>query len=285
MPEPEGTPAVAIVDSTGKFSEKWRESLPEDIRGEESLKVVTDFPGLVRQHINAQKMVGKDKVVLPGPNATDAEKDAFFTAIGRPKTAGDYKVEIPEELKDVFDPARLEKARAIAHKLGVTQAQFEGYMKAEGEAAMELLAGQDTVDETAKLNADQELRKRFGGAYDERMHIANRLVSEICPEPSKQFNLLQKFGNDPDFIEFVSDAGAKLVEHKGLIAELTMLTPRENEKKMDALRATPGFLMVDPATGKFLHDTDPARHKGIIAEIDRLVKETYPETRPARRGT
>jgi len=285
MPEPEGTPApVAIVDSSGKFSETWRDSLPEDIRGDESLKVVTDFPGLVRQHINAQKMIGKDKVVVPGPNASDAERDAFFTAIGRPKTAGDYKVEIPPDLKGIFDPARLDKARAIAHKLGVTQAQFEGYMKAEAEAATELLAGEDKATEAAKQSANDELRRRFGGAYDERMHVANRLVSEICPEPSKQFNMLQKFGNDPDFIEFVSDCGAKLVEHKALIAEITRATPKEAESKMAELRATPGYLMVDKTTGKLLKDTDPAKHKAITDEITKLVKETYPAARPARTG-
>jgi hypothetical protein len=281
IPEP-----VAIVDSSGKFSDTWRDSLPEDIRGDESLKVVTDFPGLVRQHINAQKMVGKDKVVLPGPNATDAEKDAFFTAIGRPKTAGDYTVVVPGELKDIFEPTRLEKARQVAHKLGITQAQFEGYMAAEIEAAKEMLGGQDEADQLARQTADKDLRTRFGGAYDERMHVANRLVEEICrgdADESRKIALLQKFGNDPDFIEFTSDCGAKLVEHKGLIADLTQQTPKEKESRMAELRATPGFIIPDK-DGKYLNDTDPQKKKAIMAEINRLTVEAYPDARPARLG-
>ena len=80
MPDPDPTPdptPVALVNADGTFSENWKESLPEEIRGDKSLDVVTDFNGLVSQHINAQKMLGKDKVVLPGPNATDEERGAF----------------------------------------------------------------------------------------------------------------------------------------------------------------------------------------------------------------
>jgi hypothetical protein len=280
-----GTP-TALVDGTGKLAENWQQSLPEDIRNEECLKVVTDFPGLVRQHINAQKMVGKNKVVVPGPNATDAEKDAFFTAIGRPKTAGDYQVTVPEELKDIFAPDRMQKGQDYAHKLGITQDQFEGWMQFEINNAKDLLAGEDQNEDLARQEADKELRTRFGGAYDERMHVANRLVADICKgdaDESRKISLLQKFGNDPDFIEFVSDCGAKLVEHKALIADLTQQTPKEKEARLAELRATPGFVLPDK-DGKYLADTDPQKKKAIMAEIDKLTLEAYPDARPARLG-
>jgi len=278
---------VALVNADGTFAANWRDSLPEDIRADKSLDVVTDFNGLVSQHVNAQKMLGKDKVVLPGPNATDEEKDAFFTAIGRPATPGDYQFALPDEMKELVNADRLKDAKEIAHKLGITQAQFEGYMKAELEAAGLAVQGAEEQQALDMQNGIDEMRKRFGGAYDERMHIANRLVHEICKgdaDESRKIALLEAFGNNPDFIEFVSDCGAKLVEHKALIAEMTQDTPKEAVAKLDELRATPGFITADPATGKLLAETDPAKKKAILAEIDKLTLQAYPETRPPRPG-
>jgi len=272
-----------LVDHTGAFSKNWRDSLPEDIRGDKSLDVVTDFPNAIKQLVNANKMIGRDKVVVPGPNATDQEKSAFFDAIGRPKTPADYKVEVPKDLGEIFTKDRMDKAKALAHKLGATQEQFAGYMQDEIQNTIELLKGDDEALAKEREDAIKDLHKRFGGAYDERMHLSNRMVSEMCKDdPSKQMRILGKFGNDPDFIEFCSDAGAKLVEHKVLIGQLTGSTPKENEKRLAELRMTPGFMIPD-AEGKLLSDTNPFKHKQILEEIDRITNENIKAEEQARR--
>jgi len=277
---------VPIVGADGTFAPNWRDGAPDDLKGEKALDVIEDFWGGIRQTVNAQKLIGADKVVLPGPNATDEERNEFYKAIGALETPGDYKITVPEELKDRIGSEEIAKIQQKAHALHATQGQLDAYLK--DEFADILQANVDAKEQQAvdKQNAIDEMRKRFAGAFDERMHIANRLIAEICKgdaNESRKIALLEAFGNNPDFIEFASDCGAKLVEHKALIAEMTHDTPKEALAKLAELRATPGFTIPDEK-GELLQNTNPAKKKAIMAEIEKLTYEAYPETRPKRPG-
>ena len=52
-------------------------------------------------------------------------------------------------------------------------------MKAEAAAALQLLEDEDKQHNLDIEQHDNELRKRFGSAYDERLHVAIRLIEEI----------------------------------------------------------------------------------------------------------
>ena len=47
----------------------WKESLPDDLRDNPSLKSIQDVPGLAKSFIHAQKMVGADFIVAQGIEA------------------------------------------------------------------------------------------------------------------------------------------------------------------------------------------------------------------------
>ena len=62
----------------------WRNAVDEGLRGDASLADITDINGMVKSYIHGQKMVGADKIVIPGEDASDDERGAFFTKLGRP---------------------------------------------------------------------------------------------------------------------------------------------------------------------------------------------------------
>jgi len=101
----------------------WKESLPEDLKNDPSLLTVKDVPGLAKSYIHAQKMIGADKIALPGKNASEEEWDAVYNRLGKPEEAKAYEEDfgdlpIPEENVKNFKDA--------AHKLGLNQTQFKG---------------------------------------------------------------------------------------------------------------------------------------------------------------
>lgn len=260
-----------LVDADGNFSENWRESLDEDIREEKCLDVVTNFPSAIKQLVHAQKGVGKNKIAVPTDKSDASEWDAFYTAVGRPKTVDDYKVDVPEDFKEIFTDDRMSKARAIAHELGVTQKQFEGWVKHEINSAMELLQKEEKDEEAARAIAESKLKEEFGQAYQERMNVANRLLAEAIPNEESRLNFLEKYGSDPDFIRFASVVGARLVESKAMVAELTQNTPGQAREKIQTLQATEGYL------NGTLKQKDPVRHEQITNELRDLYKQLYPE--------
>ena len=119
---------------------EWIKNVPEDMRGEPSLALVKDFPGLVKSYVHGQKMVGADKIALPGTDASDDTWNEFYGKLGRPETAADYGLKKPEDLPEGFPYSEdIEKDFGEqAHKLGLTPKQVKGlfswYMGGEAEA-------------------------------------------------------------------------------------------------------------------------------------------------------
>lgn len=269
-----------IIDADGNLAENWLETLPEEMRKEKCLETVTGWQSLISQYVNGQKAIGKNKVVVPTETSSEAEWDAFYKAIGRPETVDDYKAEVPEELSEILDANRLAAYKDFAHKHGVSEKLFNEFLNFEVQQTLNLLKEDDQAEERAMMDAKQELIKRWGAAYDERKHLADRVITVLRPDPESRIGILEKYGNDPDFLELLSDAGMRLVEGKPLTVEVTgAATPKEAEAQLSELRSTPGFILRfadGPHKGKYLKDVDPERHKAIIQKQQELIKKAYP---------
>ena len=53
--------------------EDWRSMISEDLRGDTSLQHIGSIDAMAKSYINAQKMVGADKVAIPGSWGTDED--------------------------------------------------------------------------------------------------------------------------------------------------------------------------------------------------------------------
>ena len=65
-------------------------TLPEELQTEPSLRNFTDAAGLAKSYVHAQKMIGADKLPLPGKSATDEEWNNVYQKLGRPNAADQY---------------------------------------------------------------------------------------------------------------------------------------------------------------------------------------------------
>ena len=120
---PEGNTAAAPTTPTTS----WRDSLPEDMRSEKSFETIPGttveeaLPNLAKQYLNAQQMVGADKLVIPGENATPEQTNEFFTKLGRPAEAKDYEMVLPEGLDEsTLDTAQIDKWKDRFHEAGIS---------------------------------------------------------------------------------------------------------------------------------------------------------------------
>lgn len=260
---------VPMVKADGSFIDGWHkhELLPEGVRGEKSLEVIKTLPDLVKRTINAERMVGKNKIAVPTEKSKPEEWNAFYEAAGRPKAADAYKMDIPDDFKAFISDDQLKADREAAFAAGASQKQFEVYERGKMEFVASLLKTADELEAKEKQEADTSLRKEFGGAYEERMHVANRLVAEAFGNDEEaKLEFLQEFGNHPKFIKFASIVGARMVESKALVAELTRNTPNEAQDKIRTLRATPGY---SDLSGKL----SPEERESINRQLRELYQE------------
>lgn len=274
------TAGQPLVDKDGKFAANWRDNLPEELRAEKALDGVTDLANLAKQWVDTKKMVGANKVALPGEKSSEEEWNAFYKAIGRPEKPDDYQVDIPDDFKDLYTDERMKATRDLFFQLGGTQQQFERFMKFDMEMANKLIEQQDALDRQAEAearrSAEEKLRAEFGGAYDERIHVSNRLVTEAFPNEEQRMDFLQKYGNDPDFIRFASIVGGRLSESKATVAKLTRDTPQELDKRISELQNKPGYLGPYRNNEGQMVEMPDAERRELTQQIRELEKQKYP---------
>ena len=70
----------------------WRDSLSDDIRGDASLENINDINSLAKGYVHAQRMVGADKIALPGKYATEDDWQQVYTKLGRPESPENYEL-------------------------------------------------------------------------------------------------------------------------------------------------------------------------------------------------
>ena len=212
----EGDGAPSIIDAEGNFQKGWRDGLDESIRGEACLDRIKNFGDMAKSYVSAMKTFGANRVVVPGEKATDEEWEAFHVAGGRPQTAEGYALKRPDDLpEELYDETIVASARVLFHKIGVNQKQAEALHAFDIERAKAAKKARDEAEVAYMQETDGALRKDWGPKYDERKHAGN-VVIEIGAEGNAELKarLVDRFGNDPDFIRFAANIGAKFDEHK-----------------------------------------------------------------------
>jgi hypothetical protein len=155
-------------------------SLPEELRGEPSLKNVKDINDLATQFLNAQKTIGKKYVGEPDTDSTE-ELMNYYKGIGMPETPEGYELEVTDDLKKIgFDDSMFKE---MSHKAGLTKKQASNLLKVYSEKNKEVQASRFEESEKEFSKMSQDL---FGGqegwaktSAEVQTWMANNLPPEL----------------------------------------------------------------------------------------------------------
>src|SRR3990167_9967125 len=104
--------------------DKWRETIPEDIRNDASLKDIKDLTGLAKGYVSAQKLIGS-KINIPKEGDEAAWND-LYGKLGRPESPDKYQVKRPELPKEMgYDENAEKQFLPVAHKIGLNGKQVD----------------------------------------------------------------------------------------------------------------------------------------------------------------
>ncbi len=80
----------------------WKEALPEDVREDPSMEAIQTVDNLAKSYVNAQKMIGADKIIVPNKYAEANEWKDVFTKLGLPESVDKYEISTKEEVDQEF---------------------------------------------------------------------------------------------------------------------------------------------------------------------------------------
>lgn len=250
------------------LEEGWQGELGDDLKGDKTLAEIKDVPAMAKMLVSAQKMVGTDKISLPGVDATDEDWGTFFTSIGRPQEPTGYELSKPEDFPEEapFDPKVLEDFQATAHKIGLLPSQakqlFDWY---NGLTRTAYDKGQTDLTD-AKVTAEKGLREKWGDKYNENMKRALAAVRSFVSEDDiKRFDE-SGLGNVPWLIEAFARVGDAISEDKLSISHIS-----DN--------ATTAQAEIDRIMGDLnhpYHDKTKPGHVEAVHKVQDMYKMIYP---------
>ena len=150
QPAVETTQEVAVepaTESTGTSTTDidWKSTLSDDLKNSGSIQSLNTVEDVVKKLVNAEAMIGKDRVILPGKDATPEQWNEFHTKMGRPETIDGYDFSQTET--EVSEDST-KQVRDLAFQLGLDKKGGAVLHNALGEAAKR---GQDLQKEQIEI--------------------------------------------------------------------------------------------------------------------------------------
>ena len=247
------------IDKDGFFADNWKDGLPEELRNEPSLAGVKNLTTLAKSYVNAQKMIGKNKISIPGENATDDERNAFFTALGRPATANDYKhdkVEIPEGYE--LDEEQVAAFRETAFNMGLSQEAFEkalAFDLARTKQATEAAVAAQNQEYDATM---AKLQQQYGDKLPARLAQVEKALTTFG---IKDIFISKALTNNYQIFEALANIGASISESKLKDGDVqqNFKTPQQ---QIDEIYADPNGA---------IYNAEHPGHDKAVAEVKRLM--------------
>jgi hypothetical protein len=241
------TEVKSFVGEDGTFKEGWVDAyVPEDLRHLGDYRPITTVAQLAKEFGHAKTLIGRQgKGIMPlSKDAGPTEREAYYNALGRPKTPDDYTFDVPDDMKEMYGPDQVKDLLATMHGLGLTQEQVKGVMALDIQNAQKAIADRDSSRKTAYDAGLKVLKAEWGDAFDLKMQMANRVIEENVPADKKE-EVLERWGNDLELTRVLSAIGETMLEDTMADAGGAgqgPQTPDELERQARELVSTPGYL-------------------------------------------
>jgi len=269
---PVGEQDTQAPEATQATEKPWIESFSPEFRENPAITKYKSPDELAKGFLEAQKLVGKEKIPLPGENAKPEDWAMVYDRLGRPTKPEEYKlsdVKLPEGLQ--VEETYVQGFKAKAHELGFNNQQIDGLWKFYTDVQTQ--AYQKMVEDNQKANteAEQSLRKEWGTAYQEKVALATKVLKLTAGD---DFEVLKgKLGSDPLAIKFLANLGSKISEDSlGDAPKAYGMTPDEAKAEISKIQ---GEMISNPKHP--LNDQFHPENKLMKEKLDNLYRQANPE--------
>jgi hypothetical protein len=255
--------AAAAGDGAAAATPSFKDSIPEAYRGEACLADIHDMDAMCKTFVNAQRMIGAERLPMPKDDWTPEQYGEFYEKLGRPKEATDYiipQVDLPDGLS--VQDGQFDSALAKFHEIGLNDKQAQElltyYMTDQAESYKN---GMNSAEAKARECRDA-LMSEWGDRAEGNINRSMELVKQVGSS-----DLLDKInaaglGRDADFIKFLEKASRPFSEDSagGEGQTITLGGASRAQAEKTKLLADKSFLE------KYRNRNDPG-HKAAVEQI------------------
>lgn len=271
-PKADESGKVADPGSGGDKAVDVFAALDQDTRGWLQKKGYADVSALAKGALEGEKLIGSS-VRVPGKDATQEERDAFFNKLGRPEKAEGYEYTPPKELPEglPYDGEKANAFKALSHKLGLTKDQSAALhdfyigeqVQAFGSMGEAQKAAVQQKGEQATATLEKEWGPLNGDTFRANVEIANKLFTQMPggQDLLAELTALGLVGKDKEILSVplaksFAALGAALYTEDGVLRGKADIVGNPFDEKAANFNLTEAMSIVK---------SDPDRAKSLIA--------------------
>ena len=242
-------------------AKSWKEAIPEDLRNDPNISKFTELEALAKSYVNATRMIGQDKVAVPNNNSTEDQWNEVYDKLGRPESPDKYQLDAKSDVVPL-DESAVKSFAENAHKLGLNNKQAQGILEYY-KNSMEGSAQQNQIDmETAQANAEQELRKEWGGNYEANI---------------KKAGAVAKANMDANILDMQLKDGTRLGDHPSIIKGFANIANLMSEDKLVSTESENVSQGTDyeAEISKIVNDRDGPYWNKSHPDHDKVVQQVF----------
>jgi len=276
-PEPDGSaPDGVTPDTTSSVPDSTQtqdivladflKDIDPDLKQSKSLASFKNMNDLAKSYVHAQKMIGKNKMVVPSKNSSPEEWREAFNKLGLPNELDKYEVQRKEN--SLVDDDFFENFKKTAHEAGIlpqqTQKLYEMY---EGT----INDFNTKSQEESKAIMEKEiagLKEEWGDGFEKNVKYANLAVDELGGEEVRKYLEQKGLLNDVQMTRMLSKMGKAIAEDvlpdsAGLSSGIDPAEAQEAMNNMLSDKNSP------------IHNRSHANHKTEMEKYNKLSKLAF----------
>ena len=263
------TPETVITQDpieSAPESADWKDSIPEDIRGNPNFAKYTSMESFAKGHLNAVSMLGKTPE-LKVPDNTDERSD-FWNKLGRPEAPDGYefkKHEAPDGLQDYVD-SRISSFRDMSHGAGLSSDQanaiYDWYMEGNAENATSVEEHRASIQK----ESFDALKSEWGEAYDKHINFAKATLAEFGDEELVEYLEQTGLGNNASLLRTFSKIGQGMKGDAFLESSDTSESPAAIDGQVKEIMARDEYW-----------NADSPERPALVRKVAELMERMHPE--------
>ena len=256
----QSTVAKADTPAPQSTQPTWKDSISEVYRNDPNIEKFTEIDALAKSYINATRMIGQDKMVVPNKNFTEDQWEEAYVKMGRPESAEKYSLDVKSDVVSLDEQA-IKSFQEQSFKLGLNNEQAKGVLDFY-KNNMEAQTQQAKIDaETSQAQAQNLLRQEWGRDYDSNIAKAKSLATANLSPEIFQMQLADGslLGDNVDVIKGFAKIANMMSEDKILSTE------SENMDRSQDIQAEIDQIMNDK-NGPYWNSSHP-NHDKVVQQV------------------
>jgi len=258
------TDNAEVVAPVESGNQDWRSGLSEELRADPTLSSINDVESAAKTLIHQQKMMGS-RIPIP---KNDEEMNELYSKLGRPESADGYEVEVPQGYEQYYPEEMMNSFKQTGHDLGLSPKQMQGLVEWQKGSVDYQMNQEQVAGDATGVQTEEVLREEFGANYDKSLSAAQRAL-RVYGTPELQQKLSDpRFGNDPDLIRLLANAGKDITEDsaQGTANNSLVMSPLDAKMRIEQINGDKSNAYWDATSPK---------HQDAQEEMRQLFDKAY----------